>query len=444
LIAAVVRVAGEGTLDPAFVTNQLMYYPSGVRIFASSFGQSYLVPRAVTVDSAGRTILAGVYAVNVLPGVPHVMYSYSFFAARLNADGTDDTTFPRRSWPAASGFGGASALLLHPDHKAAAVGTDGRVAVVRFLTGLCGDGVVDAGETCDDQNGVNGDGCDGNCTATACGNGMVTAGESCDDGNVAGGDCCDAACAFEAAGTICADDGNACTAEVCNSTGRCTTPAVTGPCDDGDPCTSGDTCVFGACQPSSFSTCPMCESCAGDGSCIAAPLPACAPPSGSGLSRLTIKDKIPNKSDQVQWQWTKGTVTTTSFGDPLGSDDYALCVYDQSGVEPTVAFRAHIPAAGQCGAAPCWRSNAKGFVYKNKARTPDGAQSLQLKSGAGNAKLRFQGNGELLSGRPGGLPTLPLGVPLRVQLQSENGACWEATFGTPSRNEPGRFDAKSD
>jgi cysteine-rich repeat protein len=58
----------------------------------------------------------------------------------------------------------------------------------------CGDGAVDPGETCDDGNAVDGDGCDTSCTPTACGNGVVTAGEDCDDGNVANGDACPATC----------------------------------------------------------------------------------------------------------------------------------------------------------------------------------------------------------------------------------------------------------
>jgi cysteine-rich repeat protein len=58
----------------------------------------------------------------------------------------------------------------------------------------CGDGSLDAGETCDDANVVDGDGCDSNCTPTACGNGVVSPGESCDDGNTVSGDECPSTC----------------------------------------------------------------------------------------------------------------------------------------------------------------------------------------------------------------------------------------------------------
>jgi cysteine-rich repeat protein len=40
------------------------------------------------------------------------------------------------------------------------------------------------GEECDDANSIDGDGCDSNCTTTRCGNGIVSAGEACDDGGL--------------------------------------------------------------------------------------------------------------------------------------------------------------------------------------------------------------------------------------------------------------------
>ncbi len=58
----------------------------------------------------------------------------------------------------------------------------------------CGDGSLDSAEECDDGNGVDGDGCDSNCTLTSCGNGISTAGEECDDGNLENGDCCSSTC----------------------------------------------------------------------------------------------------------------------------------------------------------------------------------------------------------------------------------------------------------
>ncbi len=92
------------------------------------------------------------------------------------------------------------------------------------IDATCGDGVVDAGEDCDDGNAVDGDGCDSNCTVTACGNGIVTAGEACDDGNAIDGDGCDSNCTVTACGngiitgTEECDDGNLVAGDGCGPT----------------------------------------------------------------------------------------------------------------------------------------------------------------------------------------------------------------------------------
>jgi cysteine-rich repeat protein len=83
-----------------------------------------------------------------------------------------------------------------------------------------------------------------------CGNGIVEAGESCDDGNTTDGDCCSSTCALEAAGSACSD-GNACTqSDVCDGAGRCLPGGAT-VCDDGDFCTDDPECdpTLGCPQP---------------------------------------------------------------------------------------------------------------------------------------------------------------------------------------------------
>ena len=65
---------------------------------------------------------------------------------------------------------------------------------------VCGNGIVETNEACDDGNTTPGDGCDALCAIEPiCGNGTVEAGEQCDDGNTTAGDGCDAACGIEAA-----------------------------------------------------------------------------------------------------------------------------------------------------------------------------------------------------------------------------------------------------
>jgi cysteine-rich repeat protein len=64
---------------------------------------------------------------------------------------------------------------------------------------VCGDGILDVGEECDDGNTVSGDGCSSVCVIEFCGDGIVQAGlgEQCDDGNTIAGDGCSPTCQFE-------------------------------------------------------------------------------------------------------------------------------------------------------------------------------------------------------------------------------------------------------
>ena len=72
---------------------------------------------------------------------------------------------------------------------------------------VCGDGVVDGGEQCDDGNGVPFDGCSASCTieprcaagscTAVCGDGVKSPSEACDDGNLLSGDGCSAQCEIE-------------------------------------------------------------------------------------------------------------------------------------------------------------------------------------------------------------------------------------------------------
>ncbi|MFH1406164.1 MAG: LamG-like jellyroll fold domain-containing protein, partial [Nanoarchaeota archaeon] len=68
------------------------------------------------------------------------------------------------------------------------------------VASICGNGIVEpASEECDDDNNVNGDGCDLNCKKEVCGNGVIQSwiGETCDDGNIISEDNCSNACQIE-------------------------------------------------------------------------------------------------------------------------------------------------------------------------------------------------------------------------------------------------------
>ena len=91
---------------------------------------------------------------------------------------------------------------------------------------VCGNGVKEPGEECDDGNNNYSDGCVRFCKRATCGDGYLYSGvEQCDDGNTNNGDGCSSVCKLENAGAIC---GHA------TLTPSCGTP-VKSLCSDGAP-----------------------------------------------------------------------------------------------------------------------------------------------------------------------------------------------------------------
>jgi len=81
-----------------------------------------------------------------------------------------------------------------------------------------------------------------------CGNGILDVSEQCDDGNRVAGDCCAPDCTFEPAGSACAAT-TICTNNACNGAGVCGSVSLNDgiACTDANACTVGDTCTAGAC-----------------------------------------------------------------------------------------------------------------------------------------------------------------------------------------------------
>src|SRR5205823_4158950 len=114
--------------------------------------------------------------------------------------------------------------------------------------------------------------------AAVCGNGVLEAAETCDDGNLASGDCCSSACAIEAAGTVCRAAAGVCDVqETCTgSSSTCPNDAkstavcrpAAGICDVEETCTgSSSTCPNDAkstavCRAAA-GICDLAESCDG-------------------------------------------------------------------------------------------------------------------------------------------------------------------------------------
>ncbi len=354
--------------------------------------------------------------------------------------------------PATPGSGGNACPTADQRGLARPIGSRCDIGAVE---GTCGNGVVDAGETCDDSNLTSGDGCDANCTVF-CGNGMLDPGEACDDGNQIAGDCCSPWCAFEPVTTVCRPAANDCdVAETCDGAGTCPADALVDdgtPCDDGSACTAGDACAAGTCVPSGAVTCAPCEQCDVIDGCVATPAVGCHATVAPRGSSLVLRDRPVDTSDRITWKWRGQATTETDVGDPTTTDAYTLCLFDESGSAPSLVFRASAPAGGTCGNASCWRrvesgGSLKRFKYSDRDRTPDGLATMSVAPGTdGRAKIVVGGRGILLSSRPAGLPSPPVDLPLRAQLLRGGGACWEATYSSAGvrRNQPGLTSARSD
>jgi cysteine-rich repeat protein len=109
---------------------------------------------------------------------------------------------PERRWPSLDALlpvlaGGTARNRRRAAATAAAlVGAFAVAAAARMAMGpRCGDGVVQAGEECDDSNARADDACLPTCKRARCGDGVVrTHVEECDDGNARDGDGCSAGC----------------------------------------------------------------------------------------------------------------------------------------------------------------------------------------------------------------------------------------------------------
>ena len=99
----------------------------------------------------------------------------------------------------------------------------------------CGDGNVDPGEECDDGNTVDDDDCSNQCTSNICGDGMLDPGEECDDGNTDDNDSCRNDCTVPVCGDGIIDPGEICDGDGPVTAGECKNKL----CDDNCECVNG-------------------------------------------------------------------------------------------------------------------------------------------------------------------------------------------------------------
>lgn len=129
---------------------------------------------------------------------------------------------------------------------------------VQLLLAVCGNGLIELGEDCDDGNTVSGDCCDSTCL-------FETSGSGCDDSDqCTTTDSCDGAGICVGTGSLACDDTNACTDDTCIPATGCDFAVNADPCDDLDACTTGDVCAGGTCTSGAPTLCDDANTCTDD------------------------------------------------------------------------------------------------------------------------------------------------------------------------------------
>lgn len=259
--------------------------------------------------------------------------------------------------------------------------------------------------------------------------------------------------------------GDACVSGVCTGTpldcGPCGVCAGTSPtctprpdgsaCDDGDGCTVGDSCHAGTCTAGAPMFCDPCFSCVGNGECVVAPRTGCLVSKSPSRTTLLLQNASSDDDDMVTWKWRRGEETPfAALGDPTQSTAYALCIYDESSATPALLFSA-VAQNLSCPDSACWTAGEHGFSYRSTTGDGLGLTRIDLVAKRdGRAKVLVKGKGPFLSHRLYGLPTPPLSLPLRVQLDaldlgSALPTCFEAEYAGAgvSANDHGIFRARA-
>src|SRR6185503_9737575 len=158
--------------------------------------------------------------------------------------------------------------------------------------------------------------------------------------------------------------------------------------------------------------------------CDQSPRLGCKQPAAG---RLRMQRNATVSKNTLDWKWLRGDATAfAELGDPTAGTPYALCLYDDNDMLVTAAA-----AAGDCGTTSCWKPKGPvGFGYTDTIDPPHGLTKVSVKSGsAGKTKAQatVRGSGLTLPW----MPSPPLNLPYRMQLQTDAGTCWESIFTTP-------------
>lgn len=414
----VARYNTNGTLDPSFDLD-------GVAIV--DVGGWYASAGAVAIQSTGKIVITGNSSLG------HVI-------ARFNTNGSLDTSFDVDGTVITPLANGGSALAVLSDGKVLAGGnfdngSDHDFAVLRYNP----NGSLDTTFDGDGMATMDFGGSDGvSALAVQADGSIVTAGSSDDDFGVA---------RFMADGSV--DTGF-------NGDGRLTTDfgggeslygmaigadqkivAVGEMYDDYgqdivvarylvNTCGDGNVELGESCDDGNQLSGDRCDaSCMWESDCSPTPLTSCL--AASTMEINISKDELNPSKNSLKWNWQSGEAFSQNvLGNPLASTDYRLCVYDSvSELDRLAAWVEIAPSSTR------WiDKNPKGFKYKDKTGSEDGASAIKIQpGGADKTRVKMVAKGANL--------VLPDAVgpgyfhqdsQVVVQFVNSSGTCWTTEF----------------
>lgn len=420
---ALARYDANGALDASFGSGGIV---------RTSFGAGLNQVAGLVVQGDGKLVASGWTPAG--SDSDHAL-------ARYNADGSLDPTFGNDGTLVAAlgdagGADAASGLVLQPDGRlvtASSLTSDGdlNLGLIRFEGQVCGDGIPQSGEECDDGNRNTGDGCAANCTLeptptitpTATLTHTATASATAVDTvtRTATATAVDTATSTATATPEDTASGTPTRTATAEATAT-TTPSAT--VTESRTATATETATGSPSAtptetPTATPTASLCD---------AAPREGCR---GAGAGLLLLKT---SGSGKLMWKWTRGDATAAAdFGDPRGATGFALCLYAQDSVLAALPIDPD-PLA--------WRLSSHGYSYRAAAGSTAAIRQAVLRAGeTTRARILLRGGAPALM--PGSLP-LPGPLLVAQLVNRDTGTCWESRFAPAdlTRNRTDGFKAR--